>query len=149
MSVIEKDTETQQREARAKSGRSKVAVTFAPAISTYLSYRSQTMFPCSNRAVSNINRLPDKPLFRLGKLVATRGAVEMLKALQLTPFDFVNRHWQGDWGDLDKQDCDANEEALRVGARLLSSYHIDASHKLWIITEADRASTTLLLPEEY
>lgn len=107
------------------------------------------MFPCSNRAPSLLQRIPDKPRFSLGKLVATRGAVEMLKELQRSPFEFVYRHWQGDWGDLDKDDIDANEEALRVGARLLSSYRIDPSRKLWIITEADRSSTCVLLPEEY
>jgi hypothetical protein len=107
------------------------------------------MLPCSNRSPSIINRLPDKPLFPLGKLVATRGAVDLLKELQLSPFDIVNRHWQGDWGDLDAEDVEANQQALIHGTRLLSSYRVDGSRKLWIITEADRSSTCILLPEEY
>jgi hypothetical protein len=107
------------------------------------------MLPCSNRNPSIINRLPDKPLFPLGKLVATRGAVDLLKELQLSPFDLVNKHWQGEWGDLDAEDVEANNQALIHGTRLLSSYRIDGTRKLWIITEADRSVTTLLLPEEY
>ncbi|MCX7166601.1 MAG: hypothetical protein NTV11_10045 [Rhodocyclales bacterium] len=107
------------------------------------------MIPCSNRHPSILNRIPDRPLFPLGKLVATPGAVEMLKRLELSPFDFVSRHWQGDWGDLDVEDRNANTYALRESARLLSSYRINTQDKLWIITEADRSATTLLLPEEY
>lgn len=107
------------------------------------------MFPCSNRHPSIINLRPDKPLFRLGTLVATRGATEMLKERQLSPFDFIARHWQGDWGDLCVDDCRANETAMREGTRLMSSYRIDDETTLWIITEADRSATTLLLPEEY
>lgn len=107
------------------------------------------MIPCSNRHPSIINRIPDKPLFPLGKLVATRGAVEILKKHEISPFDLVTRHWQGDWGDLEMDDCYANDQALRHGERLLSSYRIDAETKIWILTEADRSATTLLLPEEY
>jgi len=107
------------------------------------------MIPCSNRHPSIINRAPDKPLFSIGKLVATRGAMEMLQRLELSPFDFVSRHWQGDWGDLERDDCYANDRALRENTRLLSSYRINPDDKLWIITEADRTATTLLLPGEY
>ena len=59
------------------------------------------------------------------------------------------RHASGDWGDLDADDRRANEDALKNGARLLSSYKTTAGTKFWIITEADRSSTTALLPEEY
>jgi hypothetical protein len=107
------------------------------------------MHAYSNRHPSIINLRPEKPRFPLGKLVATRGAIALLKERALSPFDFVNRHWQGDWGDLDADDCRANEDALRYGTRLLSSYRLDAQTKLWIITEADRSATTILLPEEY
>ena len=106
------------------------------------------MLACSNRNPSIINLRPDKPLFPLGKLVATPGAVEFLKQHELSPFDFISRHWQGDWGDLDTEDIKANQYALRHGLRLLSSYRIGDA-KLWIITEADRSSTTLLLSTEY
>ena len=57
------------------------------------------------------------------------------------------RHACGDWGDLDTYDSAANETALKVGARILSAFNL--SERIWIITEADRASTTILLPDEY
>ena len=107
------------------------------------------MLTCSNRHPSVINRRPDKTLFPLGKLVATPGAIDLLKRHKLSPFDFISRHWQGDWGDLEIDDCYANDRALREGTRLLSSYRIDAHDKLWVITEADRSSTCILLPSEY
>ena len=98
---------------------------------------------------SIINIAPENPLFTLGKLVATPGAIELLKQHELSPFDYVTRHWQGDWGDLDAEDVEANQAALQYGTRLFSSYRIGDQAKLWIITEADRSSTTLLLPSEY
>ena len=107
------------------------------------------MLHCSNRHPSIINLEPDKPLFHLGRLVATPGALDLLNHLELSPLDFVTRHRQGDWGNLDDHDVKANEYALRHGLRLLSSYRINAKDKLWIITEADRSSTTCLLPGEY
>jgi hypothetical protein len=63
--------------------------------------------------------------------------------------EFVKRNQSGDFGDLDEADREANQAALRYGTRLLSSYVIDEDCTLWIITEADRSATTLLLPEEY
>lgn len=107
------------------------------------------MLHCSNRDPSIINLAPDKPLFHLGRLVATPGALDLINRLELAPLDFVSRHQQGDWGDLDADDTKANQYALRHGTRLLSSYRINANDKLWIITEADRSSTCILLPSEY
>jgi hypothetical protein len=72
----------------------------------------------------------------------------LLAAAQL-PAEFLLRHRHGDWGDLDPEDRRANERALRLGDRLLSSYRTRLDAKLWIITEWDRSATTLLLPEEY
>ena len=95
------------------------------------------------------NGHPDQPLFQLGTLVATPGALAMLKELGLAPIDFVIRHRQGDWGNLDEDDIKANRAALHYGTRLLSSYGLGNGRALWIITEWDRSSTTLLLPEEY
>ena len=95
------------------------------------------------------NGHPDAPLFRLGILVATPAALSLLSEFSLAPIDFLIRHRQGDWGDLDEDDIKANRAALHYGTRLLSSYTISADRKLWIITEADRSSTTLLLPEAY
>ena len=89
------------------------------------------------------------PRFELGQVVATPGALDTLHRLGLTGLDQLRRHHQGDWGDLDAEDIATNNAALKNGARLFSSYQLTADIKLWIITEADRSVTTLLLPEEY
>lgn len=88
-------------------------------------------------------------LFKLGQLVATPGAWEALNKTMESPMDFVKRHVTGDWGDLDEHDHKCNVEALEHGHRLLSVYHTRAADKMYIITEADRSVTTLLLPDEY
>ncbi len=94
---------------------------------------------------------PTSPIIRfdLGAVVATPSALEALATSKRTPAEFLNRHANGDWGDLDDGDRQANDQALRRGGRLLSSYHLDADTTLWIITEADRSATTLLLPSDY
>lgn len=89
------------------------------------------------------------PLFQLGQVVATPGALETLHRLGLTGLEQLRRHHRGDWGDLDAEDIATNNAALKNGGRLFSAYQITASVKLWIITEADRSVTTLLLPEDY
>jgi hypothetical protein len=60
----------------------------------------------------------------------------------------IKRHATGDWGDVDAEDGKANDEALKNGGRLLSAYTVKGV-KVWVITEADRSSTTLLLPQDY
>ena len=90
-----------------------------------------------------------KPLFNPGQLVATPGALAALAKAGQTPLDFLSRHVCGVWGDLDKDDRKENELGLKRGFRLLSSYRTNADVKVWIITEADRSVTTVLLPEEY
>ncbi len=90
-----------------------------------------------------------KPKFPLGKVVATPGALEALKESGQAPFEFLSKHLAGDWGIVDDEDKQANDDALIHGERLLSAYLTDKSVKIWIITEADRSSTCLLLPEEY
>jgi hypothetical protein len=62
---------------------------------------------------------------------------------------FLTRHAEGDWGELDPEDIRENEYSVAHGFRLLSSYTTAVGDKLWIITEADRSATTLLLPDEY
>lgn len=89
-------------------------------------------------------------LFALGRVVATPGALEAFKRLDINMLELLLRHAKGDWGELDPQDVRANNEAVKVGLRILSSYPLsDAATKVWIITEADRSSTTFLLPDEY
>jgi hypothetical protein len=84
----------------------------------------------------------------LGKLVATPGALKLLMEAKAHPFDLLARHAKGDWGELCAFDRRQNEIALREGLRVLSSYDVPAG-RVWIITEADRSVTTILLPEEY
>ena len=88
-------------------------------------------------------------LFSLGRVVATPGALEALKESGEMPRLYLDRHVSGDWGELDRQDKLANTRALKAGDRLLSSYKTARGTKLWVITEADRSSTCLLLPDEY
>jgi hypothetical protein len=63
--------------------------------------------------------------------------------------EFLDRHAKGDWGEVDYHGAKENEMSLQTGLRLLSSYTTVTGDRLWIITEADRSATTLLLPEEY
>ena len=89
-------------------------------------------------------------LFPLGQIVATPSALAALEKAGQTPLDFLSRHVRGDWGELDEHDRKENELSLKRGFRLLSSYRVSSGDtKVWVITEADRSVTTLLLPEEY
>lgn len=87
------------------------------------------------------------PIFRLGEFVVTRGAFDALGFVEIQAA--LNRHASGDWGDVCEEDQMANEAALVSGHRLLSVYRGLEIPKFWIITEADRSVTTVLLPEEY
>ena len=84
----------------------------------------------------------------LGRVVATPGALKLLTEAREHPLDLLARHATGDWGDLSSFDQRQNEIALRDSYRVFSSYEVPAG-KVWIITEADRSITTILLPEEY
>lgn len=87
--------------------------------------------------------------FPLGRIVATPGALGALEQAGESPDSFIKRHVTGDWGELDAEDRQENEFSVEHSFRLLSSYTLKSGTKLWIITEADRSSTTLLLPSEY
>ena len=101
--------------------------------------------------------LPSKPLFSLGQLLATPGALATLEAFGVHPLALVlGRHLVGDWGELCQEDRALNNHSLANGMRIFSSYKLTRStgdgtttETVWIITEADRASTTILLPSEY
>jgi hypothetical protein len=85
--------------------------------------------------------------FRLGHIVSTPNALA-----QLTNEDIlkgIQRHQSGDWGDVTAEDRLANDQSLVEGTRILSVYHAANGTKFWIITEADRSITTILLPEDY
>ncbi len=86
--------------------------------------------------------------FSLGQLVWTQGINELVATGRLNPIPYITRHATGDWGDLDGEDKKANDWSLKNGERILSAYETPAG-KIWIITEADRSATTMLLPDEY
>ena len=98
----------------------------------------------SGRAATMAYRLME-PRFPLGSIVATPAAIGLGVDLN----HFIRRHHCGDWGDLDSEDKETNEQALEVGARILSCYQVGGGKRIYIITEHDRSSTCLLLPEEY
>jgi hypothetical protein len=101
------------------------------------------------------HQLTALPLFQLGQVVATPGALAAVSRSRA--LDCLTRHQRGDWGVVDHDDAAANLEAVGAGNRILSAYAIDPAkpskghgdNTLWIITEADRSVTTLLLPDEY
>ena len=84
---------------------------------------------------------------RLGRVVATPGVLGAVPRSEL--FAALERHMRRDWGDVCEADWRANDRALKIGERLLSSYKSNDGVKFWIITEWDRSSTTFLLPSEY
>ena len=90
-----------------------------------------------------------EPIFDLGQIVATQGALEALQDDRELAALLLLRHSTGDYGDICDEDREANRQALKYGSRIMSVYNLFGSSCLWIITEADRSSTTLLLPSEY
>jgi hypothetical protein len=96
-----------------------------------------------------MREMKQHPLFSLGQLVATPGALAALEKAGQGPLYFLSRHVHGDWGDLCEEDRRENQVSLERGFRLLSSYRTLADVKLYVVTEADRSVTTILLPEEY
>ncbi|AXW24580.1 hypothetical protein [Ralstonia solanacearum] len=94
--------------------------------------------------------LSASPLFPLGQIVATPGALDLLDRTGINPSALLHRHQQGDWGAVCAEDAQSNVQAVLVRARILSAYELGSRcERLWIITEADRRVTTLLLPTEY
>ena len=92
------------------------------------------------------------PMFQTGQMVATPGALRMLQQAGIAPMTLLARHAFGDWGDLCPEDKESNNLAVAIGDRIFSSYEVGdgmSATKVWIITEADRASTCVLLPGEY
>ena len=87
--------------------------------------------------------------FPLGRVVATPGALSALEKAEQLPAEFLDRHVNGDWGEVPEADKQENELAVEQGLRILSAYTTSAGDRMWIVTEADRSATTILLPEEY
>ncbi|MDN5698051.1 MAG: hypothetical protein L0G70_08775, partial [Rubrobacter sp.] len=86
--------------------------------------------------------------FELGRVVATPAALEALEVSGVSPSRLLARHQSGDWGEVPRDDARENERSVKHGFRILSSYPA-GDDRIWIITEADRSSTCLLLPSEY
>ncbi len=90
-----------------------------------------------------------KPLFDLGHIVGTPRAMQALKKAGQKPGQFLWRHAIGDWGELNPQDWAENNRSLEDDLQIQSAYTLSNGVRIWIITEADRTETTILLPEEY
>jgi hypothetical protein len=95
---------------------------------------------------------------KLGQLYMTPGVEELLAEGKLPNLgEYIVRHRNGDWGDTCDEDKASNDASLVNGSRIISAYPIDPNGErkgwgdncIWIITEADRSSTTILKPEEY
>jgi hypothetical protein len=93
--------------------------------------------------------LIQNPLFHLGDVVATPQSICVLSESGISVQSLLQRHATGDWGDVCEEDRVTNDDALKHGDRLLSSYIISEDIKVWVITEYDRSVTTILLPSEY
>lgn len=89
------------------------------------------------------------PLFKLGRIIMTPGAIELLAHAGHDPLEFIRRHARLDRGLLCEDDYTANVRALTTGARILSAFQTRTGEKIWLITEFDRSATTILLPDEY
>lgn len=85
--------------------------------------------------------------FALGRLLMTPGVKESLEDSEVIAA--IRRHASGDWGDVSEEDRNENELSVTSNFRILSVYHSRKGEKFWVITEADRSATTVLLPEEY
>lgn len=101
-------------------------------------------------------RSSGSPLFTLGRITATPAAMDALQLLRFSPLRLLARHVRGDWGDVDGDDAEMNRRAVILGLRVLSVYTLKRvidgqprSEKVWVITEADRSVTTVLLPDDY
>jgi hypothetical protein len=100
-----------------------------------------------SESTSSSPRSPGPPLFPSGQIVATPSALDAVSQQEINAA--LSRHLHGDWGNCDPEDAAENELALAEGFRLFSVYQTQAGTKFWIITEADRSATTILLPADY
>jgi len=102
------------------------------------------------KTVASPRALSSVPLFRLGQIVGTPGSLALLEQTRTDVVDLLMRHVKGDWGVVCAADARLNDQAVIDGTRVISAYELgNRREKLWIITDADRQATTLLLPDEY
>jgi len=90
-----------------------------------------------------------KVLFPLGAVYLTVGAREALENSNQLPNEFLVKHQSGNWGLVCKEDAEENDFSVKEGFRVLSAYNLDSGVKIWIITESDRSSSTILCPNEF
>ena len=88
-------------------------------------------------------------LLKLGQTVITPGALDAITKAGQTPFEFLIPHIHCNWGEVCQEDAALNDWAMKNGERVLSAYRTKTNVRVWVITEADRSSTTILLPDEY
>ena len=115
----------------------------------YLKGASGAIIICDLTRKKKLKKYNKHVLFDSGRVLVTRGILQMSDDERSSTLGFLARHLTGDWGDLCKEDRQENELSLRERFRILSSYKTAKGDRLWIITEWDRSYTTLLLPEEY
>lgn len=90
------------------------------------------------------------PRFEIGQVVITPGVLDAAERNQMGMGIYLEKHYNGDWGIVDKADGDANDYAVSKGdRRIMSAYRLPDNTLIWIITEWDHETTTILLPEEY
>jgi hypothetical protein len=87
--------------------------------------------------------------FRSDQVCSTPGALAALERTKQEPMEFLHRHFTCDWGDVSADDWEENDLSLTNGYRILSAYRTSDGERIWVITEADRSATTILLPSEY
>lgn len=87
--------------------------------------------------------------FAVGRIMATPAARDALQAAGVDPLALLARHVTGDWGDVDAQSAQENEFSIGRHLRILSAYALPDGARVWVLTEADRSMTTILLPGEY
>jgi hypothetical protein len=100
-------------------------------------------------ATGNDNHRRSRTQFALGQVMMTPGAAAAFAATGEHPFPFLARHQQGDWGHVSPEDAAENAFSVAHGFRILSTYTLKDGTRIWILTEADRSATTILLPDEY
>ena len=88
-------------------------------------------------------------MFPLGQIVITPEAFELLRDENISPESMIQRHVLADWGDLTDSDKKANELAIEMGGRILSSYKLPSGAEVWVTTDPDRTATTIMLPSEH
>lgn len=93
--------------------------------------------------------LQETPRFTLGQVLITPAALALLETHEARPEKYLARHVCGDWSEMEPYDRQVNEDSIADGARVLSSYRVANKDRIWIITESDRAVTTILLPDDY